>query len=161
MKILGIDVGIRKTGWGLIKITGKTKKYLDYGLIKPDPKLTIEQRLCFLHINITAVIANSNPDQIGIEKTFVGLNPASGLILGAAFGSILTAIGMSKVPMCSYSTKIIKQIVAEKGNATKEEMASAVCKVLKIDIDQHDVTDAFGAALCHWESMQELTENSN
>lgn len=148
MKILGLDVGLCKTGWGLIK-AGKQISCIDHGLIRPNTKLSLEERLAFLWSNTMNIIQIHDPENIAIEQTFVGLNAASGIRLGAAYGAIIAAAGLAKIPVTSYPTKIIKQKIADKGNATKEEIMDAVCKILKITIEQEDIADALATALCH------------
>ncbi|QEK38208.1 crossover junction endodeoxyribonuclease RuvC [Candidatus Cytomitobacter indipagum] len=156
MKILGLDVGLCKTGWGLIK-KGKKLQCVDYGLIKPNPKLPLEQRLALLWSNTMNIIHTHNPENIAIEQTFFGLNASSGIRLGAAYGAIISAAGLAKVPVTSYPTTVIKQKVAGKGNATKEDVMSFVCKILKTEIDQEDISDALATAICH---LQKIENNS-
>ncbi|QEK38712.1 crossover junction endodeoxyribonuclease RuvC [Candidatus Cytomitobacter primus] len=151
MKILGLDAGLCKTGWGVIKRQKSKMKCIDYGLIKPNAKLSLEERLAFLWTNMMNILQTHSPDHVAIEKTFFGLrNPSSGVMLGAAYGTIISTAGLIKTPVFSYATKMIKRQVAEKGDASKEEIALSVCSLFKIDaINQEDITDALAAALCH------------
>ncbi|USO00474.1 MAG: crossover junction endodeoxyribonuclease RuvC [Alphaproteobacteria bacterium] len=146
MKILGLDVGLLKTGWGIIK----NHKCIGHGLIKTNPKSPIEQRLALLWSNIMTILQNYSPDHVAIEQTFVGANMSSGIRLGAAYGTIISTAGLLKIPVFPYPTKVIKQHIALKGDASKTDIAEAVCYTLKLDkINQEDTTDALATALCH------------
>ncbi len=151
MIILGLDVGLRNTGWGIVKVSSNNKlKCISYGLVQPKATLPLEQRLSHLWAAVSNILQMYSPDQVAIEQTFFGLNASSCIRLGAAYGTIISTAGLAKIPVFAYPTKVIKLQIAEKGDASKEEIAIATCKTLQIEeINQEDTTDALATALCH------------
>ncbi len=155
MKILGIDAGLCKTGWGVISYTKKLK-CIEYGVIKPNVKLPLEQRLSLLWSNVMNIINTHSPDHVAVEQTFFGVNPSSGIRLGAAYGAIISTAGLMKIPVSSYAPRLVRKHVSENGAASKDEAAVSVHEMLNIDtISQRDITDALAVALCHWKISNE------
>lgn len=150
MKILGIDPGLQKTGWGLIQSEGHSLKFLASGLIRTDPAAPLAQRLAHLHAEMRAVIARLQPDSAAIEETFVNRNPASALKLGQARGVLLSVPALCGLEVAEYPANRVKKSIVGAGHAAKEQMAAMV-KMLLPGCGQigSDEADALAVAITH------------
>ncbi len=160
MKILGIDPGLQKTGWGLIVSEGHALKFIASGLIKPDLGLPLGQRLAQIHVGISDLIDRHAPDGAAIEETFVNMNPASTLKLGQARGAALAALSLSGLEVGEYSANKVKKSVVGTGHAGKDQIGMMVRTLLPTSgVVSADEADALAVAICHahyWNSNQSL-----
>jgi len=149
MVIVGIDPGIRVTGFGVIKKNGKLT-VLSYGTITPPTKESMAERLKYLYQDAISIIDKYKPDLLAIESTFHQKNVRSALILGQAKGSILLAAANSNVPTVEYAPRKVKAAVVGNGSATKEQVQYMVQRILKLNSmpKQYDVSDALAIAYC-------------
>ena len=149
MRIIGIDPGIRATGFGIIE---KDKKItvLSYGIINPPVKNTMAERLKYLYHDAKQLIEKYKPDILAIESTFHQKNVRSALVLGQAKGSLLLAAANSEIPCKEYAPRKVKSAVVGNGAATKEQVQYMVKRILKINNlpKQYDVSDALAVAYC-------------
>ena len=155
MRIVGIDPGIRATGFGVIEKNRKVT-VLSYGIINPPVKDTMSERLKYLYKDAKEVIDKYKPDLLVIESTFHQKNVKSALILGQAKGSILLAAANSGIPCKEYAPRKIKMAVAGNGSATKEQVKYMIQRILKLESlpKQYDVSDALAIAYCGLTNME-------
>ncbi len=150
MLILGIDPGLRKTGWGIVFSQGSALQYRASGTIKTDPDESLAVRLADIHRGIADIIRQWKPDEAAVEETFINKNAASALKLGQARGVALCAPALCGLPVAEYSANRIKKSVVGTGHADKIQIAMMVKRLLpacgKIEPDE---ADALAAAITH------------
>lgn len=150
IRILGIDPGSRKTGYGLIEHFGNKSRHLDSGFIKLNEKETLSERLFTLSNELGKIIDRLNPNFGAIEKIFYAKNAQSALSLGHARGVILLKFSERQIPIHEYQALKIKQTVVGAGRAEKNQVQHMVKILLKInDTLQEDQADALAVALTH------------
>lgn len=148
MRVLGIDPGSRKTGWGLVEEAGGDLRSLGAG-VAASGNGEISERLARIGEQIEAIVDEWKPDAVAIEKAFVGKNIASALRLGEVRGVILAIAGRRSLPVVDYPPATVKVAVAGAGAATKEMVARGVSALLRLDAVAGDATDALAVAVCH------------
>jgi crossover junction endodeoxyribonuclease RuvC len=152
--ILGIDPGLRITGFGLIQITGSKLAYVASGCIKSDETNTLPERLRTIAEDIQSIIAHHKPDDVAVEKVFVNVNPQSTLLLGQARGAAITAAVLSGATVYEYTALQVKQSVVGHGKAAKEQVQAMVQRLLALAIaPQADAADALATAITHAHSL--------
>lgn len=149
VRILGIDPGLRITGFGLLERTGQTLRYVTSGVVRtPDGELPV--RLKAILESLGAVIADHAPDQVAVEKVFVNVNPQSTLLLGQARGAAICAAVARGLPVAEYTALQVKQSVVGNGHAAKEQVQDMVRRLLALPGDPSaDAADALACAICH------------
>ena len=149
MKILGLDPGLRVTGYGVIEKTGSTLVYISSGCVKsPDGELP--DRLKNILNSVQEVIARFGPDEVAVEKVFVNINPQSTLLLGQARGAAICAAVSRDLPVSEYTALQVKQAVVGNGHAKKEQVQEMVKRLLKLSgYPSPDAADALACAICH------------
>jgi crossover junction endodeoxyribonuclease RuvC len=148
-RILGIDPGLRITGFGVLDKTGQKLSYVTSGCIKSgDGELA--ERLKTILDGLAEVIAACKPGQVAIEKVFVNVNPQSTLLLGQARGAAICAAVLHNLPVAEYTALQVKQAVVGSGHAKKEQVQEMVRRLLRLDGDPSaDAADALACAICH------------
>jgi len=156
MIILGIDPGLVKTGYGLIKIINDDCKVLDFGIITPIRTDQLSNRLNTIYTDISLIIDKYKPNIMSIEEVFFGKNVKSALLLGHARGVSMLSASNKKIPVFEYSPRKIKQSVTGNGNAHKSQVKFMIMKQFNIKgLDcPEDATDALAIALCHLNQMK-------
>lgn len=155
MKILGIDPGLRRTGFGAIEAQGQQIRYLGSGVIKPDLEGSEPERLAQLFSGVQEVIAHYQPDQVVIERVFVNVNPKSTLSLGQARGVAIAALAQAKLPVAEITPLRVKQSVVGSGRATKEQVQKMVQRHLALPKPAGaDASDALACAIAFWQTMR-------
>ncbi len=150
MKILGIDPGLQKTGWGIVSSEGSKLAFVDCGLINSDPKAPLANRLASLHEQLADVIKAQMPDAAAVEETFVNKNPASALKLGQARGVLLAVPALYGIPTAEYSANKIKKSVVGTGHAAKEQVGLMIRTLLPAcGAIGADEADALAVAITH------------
>ena len=150
MRILGIDPGSRKTGYGLIEHSNNKSRHLDSGFIRLNEKETLAERLLMLSIELGKIIDRLNPNCGAIEKIFYAKNAQSALSLAHARGVILLKFSEKQLPIHEYQALKVKQTVVGAGRADKGQIKHMVKILLKInDSLQEDQADALAVALTH------------
>ncbi len=150
MRILGIDPGSRKTGYGLIEHSNNKSRHLDSGFIKLNDKETLIDRLLMLSIELEKIIDRLNPNCGAIEKIFYAKNAQSALSLAHARGVILLKFSEKQLPIHEYQALKVKQTVVGAGRADKGQIKHMVKILLKINEPlQEDQADALAVALTH------------
>jgi crossover junction endodeoxyribonuclease RuvC len=150
--ILGVDPGTRIMGYGLISVEGNAIKLIQYGVLRLDKYTTHELKLKKIFERMTQIIAEYLPDEMAIEAPFYGVNVQSMLKLGRAQGVAIAAALSRDVPIVEYLPKKVKQSVTGNGNASKEQVAFMIEKLLNTKLERqfYDATDALGVAVCHY-----------
>lgn len=156
MRILGIDPGLRVTGFGVIDKLGQQLVYVASGCIRT-PVGELPQRLKSIINGLGEVIAAYSPEQVVVEKVFVNVNPQSTLLLGQARGAAICAAILKDLPVAEYTALQVKQAVVGNGHAAKEQVQDMVRRLLKLEGDpQADAADALACAICHAHGGQGL-----
>lgn len=157
MIILGIDPGLRNTGFGIIKIANKNPIYVASGVISTDSKTTLSIRIKDIVDGINEVITIYKPDVVSIEKVFVNVNPQSTLLLGQARGAAIAAVVLHDLEVLEYTALQVKQAVVGYGHAEKEQIMKMVKHLLKLSgIPKADAADALAVALTYFYSESTL-----
>ncbi|HLO76708.1 MAG TPA: crossover junction endodeoxyribonuclease RuvC [Magnetospirillum sp.] len=150
MRVLGLDPGLRITGWGIVDAEGTRLRHVADGVIKSDDKLTLAERLVQLHRGVLAIIAQWTPEEAAVEETFVNKNPESTLKLGQARGAVLLAPALSGLMVGEYAPASVKQAVVGTGRAQKEQVGMMVRTLLPgCLVKSPDAADALAVAICH------------
>ena len=150
MRILGIDPGSRKTGYGLIEHSNNKSRHLDSGFIRLNEKETLIDRLLILSMELEKIIDRLNPNCGAIEKIFYAKNAQSAISLAHARGVILLKFSEKQLPIHEYQALKVKQTVVGAGRADKGQIKHMVKILLKInDSLQEDQADALAVALTH------------
>lgn len=149
-RVLGIDPGLLHTGWAVVDTSGQTRKYIASGVILPNPKMEMAQRLVTVFREVTKICETFSPDECSIEITFVNKNPKTTLILGHARSAAIVAVANQEIPIFEYEPNKIKKALTGAGHADK----TAVDKMVQILLpNAHpktaDEADAIAIALAH------------
>lgn len=150
IRILGIDPGLRYTGWAIIDTIANDVSYVASGVIKVDPKKLFSERLIDIFNGISKIIGEFSPQIAGLEETYVNKNFKSSLSLAHARAAAIVSIGLKGIKVCEYSPKTIKKTITGNGNADKisiQSMLNIMISNLKINSD--DESDAIAIAICH------------
>lgn len=150
MRILGIDPGLRVTGFGVIDVVGHKQHYVASGCIRTPASGNLPERLKSILDGLDEVIRAYAPQQASLEKVFVNVNPQSTLLLGQARGAAICAVVMKDLPLAEYTALQVKQAVVGNGHADKEQVQDMVRRLLTLDgVPQADAADALACAICH------------
>ena len=150
MRVLGLDPGLRHTGWGVIDVAGNRLTHVADGVVHAAIDLPLAMRLVSLFRQITSVLEQFQPDEAAVEETFVNRNPASTLKLGVARGVVLLAPAERGVPVAEYSANLVKKAVVGAGHAEKAQVQLMVGRLLSgCDSCEPDAADALAVAICH------------
>jgi len=149
IRILGIDPGLRITGFGVLDKVGQKLSYVASGCIKtPDGELP--ERLKAILDSLREVIELHQPQEVAVEKVFVNVNPQSTLLLGQARGAAICAAVLAQLPVAEYTALQVKQAVVGNGHAKKEQVQDMVQRLLKLSgTPSPDAADALACAICH------------
>lgn len=150
IRIIGIDPGLRRTGWGVVESDGVRLGYVASGLITSDAGDDLAFRLRVLFEGLTTVIGSFKPREAAVEETFVNDNPRATLKLGQARGMALLAPSMKGLTVAEYAPNAIKKAVVGSGHAEKQQIQAMVGFLLpKAKFDSADEADALAIAICH------------
>ncbi len=152
MRILGIDPGLRTTGFGVIDMDGSRLSYIASGTISTThiEKGQLPARLKVLFEGVKEVMARYEPDSASVEIVFVNVNPQSTLLLGQARGAVITALVSADLPVAEYTALQMKQAVVGYGRADKTQVQEMVKRLLNLPgLPGSDAADALGLAITH------------
>ena len=156
VRILGIDPGLRATGFGILDKTGSKLTYITSGCIRTASG-ELPLRLKTILDGLAEVIGSHAPMQVAIEKVFVNVNPQSTLLLGQARGAAICAAVIHNLPVSEYTALQVKQAVVGNGHAKKEQVQEMVKRLLRLAGDPSpDAADALACAICHAHGGQGL-----
>lgn len=148
-RILGIDPGLNRTGYGVVEIRGSALRWIDSGVIRI-PAGGLPQRLYAILLGLQAVIECHAPGEVSVEKVFVNVNPQSTLLLGQARGAAICAAVSAGLPVHEYAALQVKQAVSGYGHADKVQIQRMVQRLLALDrAPPADAADALACAICH------------
>jgi crossover junction endodeoxyribonuclease RuvC len=150
IRILGLDPGLRRTGWGMILIEGTRLTYVASGLVTSSEDLSLAERLRELHDGLTETLRREEPHEVAVEETFVNTNPQATLKLGHARAVSLLVPALAGLPVAEYAANLVKKTVVGTGHADKRQI-QAMVKVLlpKADPASADAADALAIAITH------------
>jgi len=149
IRVLGIDPGSQRTGFGVLDATGSRLRYVASGVIRTS-QADFAARLCEIFRCMQTIVAQYQPQQVAIEKVFVNRNPDSALKLGQARGAAICGTANANAEVFEYATRQIKQAVVGSGNAEKAQVQLMMRTLLKLDGPVAvDAADALAAAVCH------------
>lgn len=149
IRILGLDPGLRHTGWGVIEVTGNRLSYVAGGVIEPDASLALAIRLKILFAGVRALVSTYAPHECAVEETFVNQNPVSTLKLGHARAAAMLAPAEADVPVAEYKPNLVKKSVVGAGHADKKQVAAMMRVLLPGSNAKDDAADALAVAVCH------------
>lgn len=150
MIIIGLDPGLRHTGWGIIRSVDNRINVLASGRITIKTILSLGERLAILSQEIDTILESYSPDHAAVEETFVNKNPSSTLKLGMARGIVMAAPALHGIPVYEYPANTVKKAVVGAGHADKNQMLAMVKMLLpKASIESPDEADALAIAICH------------
>jgi crossover junction endodeoxyribonuclease RuvC len=157
LRILGVDPGLRITGFGVIEKSGNALSYLASGCIRTDAKASLPTRLGTIYAGLRELVAQHQPDQAVVEIIFVNVNPQSTLLLGQARGAAITALVAGGVEVAEYTALQVKQAVVGNGHADKTQVQHMVRRLLSLPGDPSpDAADALACAIAHAHGGQGL-----
>jgi crossover junction endodeoxyribonuclease RuvC len=150
VRILGLDPGLRRTGWGVVEAAGSRLSHVAHGVIAPKDTLPFAERLAFLYEAIEAVLAAHAPDEAAVEETFVNENARSALKLGHARACCLIAPARAGILVAEYAATVVKKAVVGTGGADKAQVGFMIRRLLPTAGDTtSDAADALAVAIAH------------
>ncbi len=150
MRVVGLDPGLRRTGWGVIEAEGNRLRHVAHGVIEADPAQSLDRRLRELHEALLAMIAAQAPQEAAVEETLVNRNPASTLKLGMARGVALMTPALAGLAVSQYLPLVVKKSIVGTGQASKEQVGVMVRQLLPgCGVRSADAADALAVAICH------------
>ena len=160
-RVLGIDPGLRSTGFGVVTVAGSVLGYVTCGCIRTgDNELPL--RLEVILRDLAEVIARYQPTEVAIEKVFVNVNPQSTLLLGQARGAAISAAVLAELSVAEYTALQVKQAVVGHGKAAKHQVQDMVRRLLKLQgAPSPDAADALACAIAHAHNAQGLAHFGN
>ncbi|WAP67706.1 crossover junction endodeoxyribonuclease RuvC [Jiella pelagia] len=155
IRIVGIDPGLRRTGWGIVETVGNSLRFVASGTVTSDAKCDLASRLCQIHEGLSAVIHSHRPDEAAVEQTFVNKDAVATLKLGQARGVALLVPALAGLSVAEYAPNAVKKAVIGVGHGDKKQIHMMV-KVLmpKATFDTDDAADALAIAICHTHHRQ-------
>lgn len=155
MRVLGIDPGLTRAGWGVVEESGSRLHVLEHGTIRADGD-DVPAQLAALHRRLADVIARHRPDEMAMERLFVTRNQRTAIRVGQASGVVLLAAAEAGLPVAEYGPLQVKQAVVGVGNATKDQVTFMVRRLLGLaeKPDTADAADALALAICHLHSYR-------
>ncbi|GAB4520131.1 MAG: hypothetical protein Tsb0010_04410 [Parvularculaceae bacterium] len=155
IRIVGIDPGLRRTGWGVIEAEGARLRAVACGAAVSTATADLACRIRELFVQITEIIARYGPAEAAVEKTFVNRNPASALALGHARAAALLAPAMGDIPIAEYAPNEVKKSVVGVGHADKAQVQAMLRVLLPAAKPANaDAADALAVAICHAHRLQ-------
>ena len=150
LRILGIDPGLRRTGWGVIEIDGNRLIFVGCGSVEPKDSLPLASRLLAIHEGLAAVLGDFNPQEAAVEQTFVNKDGVATLKLGQARGVAMLAPAMFGIPVAEYAPNQVKKTVVGAGHADKNQVLMMLKILLpKAEPKSADAADALAIAITH------------
>jgi crossover junction endodeoxyribonuclease RuvC len=150
IRILGVDPGLRRTGWGMIAMTGNNLAFVAAGTVKAPLDGELAARLLALHQGLSEVVRLHRPDEAAVEQTFVNRDASATLKLGQARGIALVVPAAAGLAVAEYAPNAIKKTIVGAGHAEKGQIRAMVRMLLpRAEFDSDDAADALAIAICH------------
>ena len=150
VRIIGIDPGLRNTGWGVIEVEGTRLSYVADGSVHSDADAPLATRLLQIHTLLAEILQRHAPDEAAIEETFVNKDARATLKLGQARGAAMLAPALAGISVAEYAPNVVKKSVVGAGHAEKDQVKHMVKVLLpRAELNTADSTDALAIAICH------------
>ena len=150
IRILGIDPGLQRTGWGVVESLGSSLGFVAAGTVRTDPKADLATRLCQLHEGLSDIVHQHQPDEAAVEQTFVNKDAKATLKLGQARGIAMLVPALGGLGVAEYAPNQVKKTVIGVGHGDKAQIKLMVNMLLpKASFDSDDAADALAIAICH------------
>jgi crossover junction endodeoxyribonuclease RuvC len=150
MRVLGIDPGSRRTGWGIVQLEGTRLRHVDAGTITLSERLPLPQRLRLIHEELAAIVKTHRPDAVAVEEIFFAKYANAALKLGHARGVALLVAAESEVGVHEYPPAIVKRTIVGRGAADKLQVGRLVTALLGLaTTPEEDAADALAVAITH------------
>ncbi len=157
IRIIGIDPGLRRTGWGVVETLGNSLRFVAAGSVTSDDKAALAARLVQIHDGLADVLKRVAADEAAVEQTFVNKDAAATLKLGQARGIALLVPALAGLPVAEYAPNQVKKAVIGVGHGEKAQIHMMVKVLLpKAQFDSHDAADALAIAICHAHHRQSV-----
>ncbi|MCB1473938.1 MAG: crossover junction endodeoxyribonuclease RuvC [Rhodobiaceae bacterium] len=150
IRILGIDPGLRRTGWGVIASEGNRLSFVACGIVRPGTELPLGERLAVIHAALTEIVAEHAPDEVAVEQTFVNKDAEATLKLGHARGIAMLVPAQAGLTIGEYAPNAVKKAVVGAGHADKKQIRMMISMLLpQSKVGSDDEADALAIAICH------------
>jgi crossover junction endodeoxyribonuclease RuvC len=150
IRILGIDPGLRRTGWGVVAIEGNRLSFLACGSLATDERAELARRLLAIHDGLRRVVERHVPHEAAVEATFVNKDAAATLKLGQARGIAMLVPALAGLPVAEYAPNLVKKTIVGAGHSEKAQIRMMIGVLLpKADPQSEDAADALAIAVCH------------
>jgi crossover junction endodeoxyribonuclease RuvC len=150
VRIIGIDPGLRHTGWGVIEAEGTRLSYIADGSVHSDADAPLATRLLQIHSQLAEILKQFTPDEAAIEETFVNKDARATLKLGQARGAAMLVPALAGISVAEYAPNVVKKSVVGSGHAEKDQVKHMVKVLLpRAELNSADSTDALAIAICH------------
>jgi crossover junction endodeoxyribonuclease RuvC len=150
VRIIGIDPGLRNTGWGVIEVEGTRLSYIADGSVHSDADAPLATRLLQIHSQLAEILKQFAPDEAAIEETFVNKDARATLKLGQARGAAMLVPALAGISVAEYAPNVVKKSVVGSGHAEKDQVKHMVKVLLpRAEMNSADSTDALAIAICH------------
>ena len=157
IRIIGIDPGLRRTGWGIIDVQGNSLRFVSSGTVLSDGKAELASRLCQLHDGLSQIIHSQMPHEAAVEQTFVNKDAVATLKLGQARGIALLVPALAGLQVAEYAPNAVKKAVIGVGHGDKKQIHMMVRVLMpKATFDTDDAADALAIAICHAHHRQSV-----
>ena len=157
IRILGIDPGLRRTGWGMIEILANRLTYIACGSVESDAKMELAARLLEIHDGLTSIVEKFQPDEAAVEATFVNRDAVATLKLGQARGIALLVPARAGLSVAEYAPNLVKKTIVGAGHADKVQIRKMIGVLLpKADPQSDDAADALAIAVTHGHHRQSV-----
>lgn len=158
IRIIGIDPGLRRTGWGVVETLGNSLRFVASGTVRSDDKADLASRLCQLHDGLSAVVHAYMPHEAAVEATFVNKDATATLKLGQARGVAMLVPALAGLAVAEYAPNAVKKAVIGVGHGEKRQIHMMVRVLMpKATFDGDDAADALAIAVCHAHHRQSAT----
>ena len=157
IRIIGIDPGLRRTGWGIIETLGNSLRFVASGTVKSDDKADLASRLCQLHDGLAEILHSHVPHEAAVEQTFVNKDAVATLKLGQARGIAMLVPALAGLDVAEYAPNAVKKAVIGVGHGDKKQIHMMVRVLMpKAVFDGDDAADALAIAICHAHHRQSV-----
>jgi crossover junction endodeoxyribonuclease RuvC len=159
IRIIGIDPGLRRTGWGIVESLGNSLRFIGSGTVRSDDKAALATRLCQLHDGLAEILQAAMPQEAAVEQTFVNKDAVATLKLGQARGIAMLVPARAGLVVAEYAPNAVKKAVIGVGHGDKKQIHMMVKVLLpKATFDTEHAADALAIAICHAHHRQSVAD---
>ena len=158
IRIIGIDPGLRRTGWGVVETLGSSLRFVAAGTVRSDDKADLASRLRQIHDGLATIVHGHMPHEAAVEATFVNKDATATLKLGQARGVAMLVPALAGLQVSEYAPNAVKKAVIGVGHGDKKQIHMMVRVLMpKASFDSDDAADALAIAICHVHHRQSVT----